>query len=50
MATNGTIVVNSTDKTELGQKVEDMYRDVVLNPPGEFHFGMGRVLEERLGC
>ena len=37
------------DKEELEKKVKDMYRDVALNPKGEFHFEMGRNLAERLG-
>ena len=37
------------DKVELEKKVKDMYRDVALNPKGEFHFEMGRALAERLG-
>jgi hypothetical protein len=37
------------DKDELEMKVKDMYREVALNPQGEFHFEMGRVLAERLG-
>ena len=32
------------DKEELEKKVKDMYRDVALNPKGEFHFEMGREL------
>ncbi|MDP2362251.1 MAG: methyltransferase type 11, partial [Ignavibacteria bacterium] len=37
------------DKVELEKKVKDMYRQVALNPKGEFHFEMGRDLAERLG-
>ncbi|MDO8414410.1 MAG: methyltransferase domain-containing protein [Gallionellaceae bacterium] len=37
------------DTTALDQKVKAMYRDVALDPTGEFHFEMGRVLAERLG-
>ncbi len=37
------------DKAELEKKVKDMYREVALNPKGDFHFEMGRVLAERLG-
>ncbi|MCZ6702864.1 MAG: methyltransferase domain-containing protein, partial [Ignavibacteria bacterium] len=37
------------DKDELEKKVKDMYREVALNPKGEFHFEMGRDLAERLG-
>jgi ubiquinone/menaquinone biosynthesis C-methylase UbiE len=46
-----TLDKNSTtiDKEELEKKVKDMYRDVALNPKGEFHFEMGRDLAERLG-
>ncbi len=39
----------SIDKTELEKKVKDMYKQVALNPKGEFHFEMGRALAERLG-
>ena len=39
----------SVDRIELEAKVQDMYREVALNPKGEFHFEMGRVLAERLG-
>jgi arsenite methyltransferase len=34
---------------ELETKVKQMYSDVALNPHGEFHFEMGRVMAERLG-
>jgi len=44
MATNATV-----NRTELETKVQDMYRQVALNPQGEFHFEMGRALAERLG-
>src|SRR5713226_838507 len=37
------------DKIALEQKVKAMYRDVARDPPGEFHFEMGRALAERLG-
>ncbi len=37
------------DKIALEQKVKAMYRDVALDPQGEFHFEMGRALAERLG-
>jgi ubiquinone/menaquinone biosynthesis C-methylase UbiE len=37
------------DVAELQQKVKAMYRDVALDPHGEFHFEMGRALAERLG-
>lgn len=40
---------SSIDKAELERKVKNMYRDVALNPKGEFHFEMGRALAERLG-
>lgn len=40
---------DAIDKAELEVKVKDMYRDVALNPKGEFHFEMGRALAERLG-
>ena len=37
------------DAAALEQKVKKMYRDVALNPAGDFHFEMGRALAERLG-
>ena len=37
------------DTADLEQKVKEMYRDVALNPAGEFHFETGRSLAERLG-
>ena len=37
------------DVAALEQKVKAMYRDVALDPHGEFHFEMGRALTERLG-
>ena len=37
------------DVAALEQKVKFMYRDVALDPHGEFHFEMGRALAERLG-
>ena len=37
------------DPRELESKVKSMYREVALNPGGEFHFEMGRALAERLG-
>ncbi len=40
---------NKVDTEELEQKVKNMYRDVALNPEGEYHFEMGRGLAERLG-
>ncbi len=37
------------DIAELEQKVKKMYKDVALNPNGEYHFEMGRGLAEKLG-
>src|SRR5882762_8036515 len=37
------------DTAELEQKVKKMYRDVAINPKGEYHFEMGRGLAEKLG-
>lgn len=37
------------DVIDLEQKVKAMYRDVALDPAGDFHFEMGRVMAERLG-
>ena len=41
--------VKRVDVIALEQKVKAMYRDVALDPHGEFHFEMGRALAERLG-
>lgn len=37
------------DAAALELKVKAMYRDVALDPHGDFHFEMGRALAERLG-
>ena len=37
------------DPVALEEKVKKMYRDVALNPMGEYHFEMGRALAEKLG-
>jgi ubiquinone/menaquinone biosynthesis C-methylase UbiE len=42
-------LVKRVDVIALEQKVKAMYRDVALDPHGEFHFEMGRALAERLG-
>ncbi len=39
----------SLNTAELEQKVKNMYRDVALNPNGQYHFKMGRPLAEMLG-
>jgi arsenite methyltransferase len=44
-----TILINKVDAADLEQKVKQMYRDVALNPKGEYHFEMGRELGEKLG-
>lgn len=49
MAAKTDTVVKSINEPELEQKVKDMYRDVAVNPHGEFHFEMGRAMAERLG-
>ena len=41
--------VATVDRAELETKVKDMYRQVAINPHGDFHFEMGRALAERLG-
>jgi ubiquinone/menaquinone biosynthesis C-methylase UbiE len=46
---NETATPRKVDIAALEQKVKAMYRDVAVNPHGEFHFEMGRVLAERLG-
>lgn len=42
-------ITKKVDSAELEQKVKKMYRDVALNPKGEYHFEMGRGLAEKLG-
>lgn len=51
MNTVTTQQLNNTqvDTASLELKVKDMYRAVALNPEGDFHFEMGRVMAERLG-
>jgi len=44
-----TITTKKVDASELELKVKKMYRDVALNPSGEYHFEMGRTLAEKLG-
>jgi arsenite methyltransferase len=44
-----TISTQKVNVTELEQKVKKMYRDVAMNPAGEYHFEMGRGLAEKLG-
>jgi SAM-dependent methyltransferase len=39
----------NVDTKELEAKVKAMYRDVALDPAGDFHFEMGRAMAERLG-
>jgi ubiquinone/menaquinone biosynthesis C-methylase UbiE len=39
----------TVDKQELEARVKDMYRDVALDPQGDFHFELGRELAEKLG-
>jgi ubiquinone/menaquinone biosynthesis C-methylase UbiE len=41
--------IASVDRNDLEAKVKDMYRQVALEPRGDFHFEMGRALAERLG-
>jgi arsenite methyltransferase len=43
------MTVATVDREDLETKVKDMYRQVALEPHGEFHFEMGRALAERLG-
>lgn len=49
MAAEENTNVGSINEAELEEKVKDMYTEVALNPEGEFHFEMGRVMAERLG-
>ena len=44
-----TTITKNVNTADLEQKVKDMYRDVALNPYGEYHFKMGRTLAEKLG-
>jgi len=44
-----TIATSKLDTADLEQKVKSMYRDVALNPKGEYHFEMSRELAEKLG-
>jgi len=44
-----TISTKKVNTSELEQKVKKMYREVALNPTGEYHFEMGRSLAEKLG-
>jgi arsenite methyltransferase len=43
------MTLRTVDREALEQKVKSMYSDVALNPHGEFHFEMGRVMAQRLG-
>ena len=43
------ISTKKVDASDLEMKVKKMYRDVALNPGGEYHFEMGRGLAEKLG-
>jgi ubiquinone/menaquinone biosynthesis C-methylase UbiE len=42
-------IVSSVNKLELEDKVKSIYREVALNPKGNFHFQTGRELAEKLG-
>lgn len=44
-----TTLIKNLNTAELEQKVKQMYRDVALNPHGQYHFEMGRSLAEKLG-
>jgi arsenite methyltransferase len=44
-----TTSITKIDPVALEEKVKKMYRDVALNPLGEYHFEMGRLLAEKLG-
>ena len=44
-----TTAAKKLNTAELEQKVKNMYRDVALNPEGNYHFEMGRALAEKLG-
>ena len=49
MTAANTLTPKRLNVAALEQKVKAMYRDVALDPHGEFHFEMGRVMAERLG-
>lgn len=49
MTETATTQTANVDTKDLETKVKAMYRDVALDPSGEFHFEMGRTLAERLG-
>ena len=44
-----TTTINKLNAADLEQKVKKMYREVALNPAGDYHFEMGRTLAEKLG-
>lgn len=44
-----TSLTKQVNAAELEQKVKQMYRDVALQPKGDYHFEMGRKLAEKLG-
>ena len=44
-----TTTINRLNAEDLEQKVKKMYREVALNPAGDYHFEMGRTLAEKLG-
>ncbi|HET6543182.1 MAG TPA: hypothetical protein VFG46_21995, partial [Chryseolinea sp.] len=44
-----TITTNKLNAADLEQKVKKMYKEVALNPAGDYHFEMGRTLAEKLG-
>lgn len=39
----------TVDPDELREEVKSKYREVALDPQGDFHFNTGRILAERLG-
>ncbi len=52
MSTNTAQIIEqylAVDALEVETKVKAMYRDVAMNPDGEYHFEMGRDMAERLG-
>jgi len=49
MTTASVAADKSVNKSDLEQKVKEMYEKVAREPFGEFHFEMGRALAERLG-
>ena len=48
-ALRSTDALQTVDAADVERRVKAMYRDVALNPHGDYHFELGRDLAERLG-